>query len=141
MRIWHKDLIGVLPDNYLFAQWRTLNTIKRTILKGKEVEDKIVSVALDYDTLHLMTYSNLVKNEIEKRKHVISTKLHKEFYQWCIKNSHTGLAYEIEYDRLFKDWHNDRYLKQCYYTMQELYDRDCITKEEWDKFKVVKGDE
>lgn len=27
--------------------------------------------------------------------------------------------------------HNDRYLKQCYYNLQEKADRGIITKEEW----------
>ena len=29
--------------------------------------------------------------------------------------------------------HNDRYLKQCYYNLQEKYDRHIITAEEWEK--------
>ena len=29
--------------------------------------------------------------------------------------------------------HNDRYLKQCYYNLQEKYDRGIIAKEEWQK--------
>lgn len=36
-------------------------------------------------------------------------------------------------EELFKDWHNDRYLKQCLLNLQEKYDCGGITQEEWDK--------
>lgn len=29
--------------------------------------------------------------------------------------------------------HNDRYLTQCYYNLQEKYDRRIISNEEWEK--------
>ena len=34
---------------------------------------------------------------------------------------------------LFEGWHNERYLKQCYYNLQEKYDCRGISKEEWMK--------
>ena len=40
--------------------------------------------------------------------------------------------------------HNDRYLKQCYYNLQEKYDRGIITKDEWvkieEKYMEVKNE-
>jgi hypothetical protein len=39
---------------------------------------------------------------------------------------------------LFEGWHNERYLKQCYYNLQEKYDCGGISKEEWMKvYKYV----
>ena len=32
---------------------------------------------------------------------------------------------------IFKDWHNDRYLTQCYYNLQEKWDRGGIPFDEW----------
>lgn len=37
--------------------------------------------------------------------------------------------------------HNDRYLKQCYYNLQEKYDRGIITQEEWEKIENFIGKE
>ena len=41
----------------------------------------------------------------------------------------------VKYDNLFHGWHNDRYLTQCFYNLQEKYDRGGITQEEWDKIQ------
>ena len=38
-------------------------------------------------------------------------------------------SYQIE--DIYRDWHNDRYLKQCYHNLQEKYDCGGITKDEW----------
>lgn len=32
---------------------------------------------------------------------------------------------------LFKDWHNERYLRQCLLNLQEKYDCDAIPEKEW----------
>jgi hypothetical protein len=36
-----------------------------------------------------------------------------------------------EREKLFKDWHNDRYLLQCYYNLQEKHDCGGISDDEW----------
>ena len=47
------------------------------------------------------------------------------------------LAFDILQDYIvnsdvFPEWHNDRYLWQCYYNLQEKYDCGGITQNEWD---------
>lgn len=32
---------------------------------------------------------------------------------------------------IYKDWHNERYLKQCLYNLQEKYDCGGISENEW----------
>jgi len=36
-------------------------------------------------------------------------------------------------DLFYYSEHNDRYLKQCFYNLQEKYDRGIITDEEWNE--------
>ena len=36
-----------------------------------------------------------------------------------------------ELNDIFNDWHNDRYLVQCLYNLQEKYDCGGISNEEW----------
>ena len=38
---------------------------------------------------------------------------------------------------LYEGWHNDRYLAQCYYNLQEKYDCGGITEDEWQKIEEV----
>ena len=49
-------------------------------------------------------------------------------------------------DEIFQDWHNERYLNQCYYNLQEKYDCGGITEDKWRKveekyeeFKTVRN--
>lgn len=37
---------------------------------------------------------------------------------------------------LFNDFHNDRYIKQCYYKLQEFYDTSALTEEIWNKIYI-----
>ena len=37
--------------------------------------------------------------------------------------------------QIFEHWHNDRYLCQCLYNLQEKYDCGGITKDEYDRLK------
>ena len=39
----------------------------------------------------------------------------------------------VEYDELYKNWHNRRYATQCYYNLEEKYDRGGIPDYEWEK--------
>jgi len=34
---------------------------------------------------------------------------------------------------IYFDWHTDRYLRQCYYNLEEKYDRGGIPEDEWMK--------
>ena len=48
---------------------------------------------------------------------------------WCINKV------IVDIDEIFPNWHNERYLKQCFYNLQEKYDCGSITKSEYDKLK------
>ena len=41
-------------------------------------------------------------------------------------------------NELFKNWHTQRYLKQCVYNLQEKFDCGGISGEEWKKIKTLK---
>ena len=43
------------------------------------------------------------------------------------------------HDELFKEWHNERYFWQCYFNLQEKYDRGGISPEEWSKIELYKN--
>jgi len=43
----------------------------------------------------------------------------------CDNNKH------IEFDDLYSGWHNKRYLKQCYYNLEEKADNGGLTEDEW----------
>jgi 3-methyladenine DNA glycosylase AlkD len=56
-----------------------------------------------------------------------------KYYNEILDFCEEDIDEEAEYVEMPYPEHNDRYLKQCYYNLQEKYDRGIITKEEWQK--------
>lgn len=136
MRLWHYELIPYLPKEMLVSQWRECIAIKRQWEKGT-LKHRLVSYVKDYDKGYFLDYFYLVRKELEKRKINYKDKYYLEIYRFCENDIH----YESEY--MYQE-HNDRYLKQCYYNLQEKYDRDIITEEEWELihkniYDLIKG--
>lgn len=126
MRLWHYKLIESLPNEMLVSQWRECIAIKRQWEKGT-LKHRLVSYVMDYDKRYFMWYVNQVTAEMIKRNIKYSIKLYLELKDFCnTHNNHWLLNYNYSE-------HNDRYLKQCYYNLQEKYDRGIITEEEWEK--------
>ena len=69
---------------------------------------------MDYDRYYFMNYVNKVVNELESRNIKYNRHLFNEILKFC---NESGI-YIGNYPE-----HNNRYLKQCYYNLQEKYDR------------------
>lgn len=123
MRLWHKDLIDVLPDNQLKGQWRECCLITKALHDGN-LNHLLVNKVKDYAPDHLWTYGRMVHDEMRKRGYKVDFE---RFNQWFPFGGYG----HIDRDTLFDGWHNDRYLLQCYYNLQEKYDCGGISEEEW----------
>lgn len=128
MRLWHKDLIEKLPNKMLVSQWRELAAIVGSINKKGTPNHRLVNILLEYDKSHFYTYSNLIYEEMKRRNMNPKVIVYNKIDEYC----HSKL---IDKDMLFLNWHNDRYYKQCYYNLEEKYDRGIISLEDWDKIK------
>lgn len=125
MRLWHKDLIKVLPKQQLLGQWRECCLIAKSIKENGTPNHILVNRIMDYPIEHFYAYVCLVKDEIENRGYKCDFS---RFSKWIdIDENHNTITME----ELFKDWHNYRYLKQCLYNLQEKYDCKGISKDEW----------
>ncbi len=123
MRLWHKYLIHYLPKSQLIAQWRELNSIFK---KGDEHLDHIlINYVYNYDKLHLYSYSQLVIDEMKSRGYKINSwdnyKKYFDLNESCLMDYYSKNKLSI--DDIFAEHHNDRYLYQCFYNLQEKYDR------------------
>jgi uncharacterized protein (TIGR02328 family) len=118
-------MIPVLPNKMLVSQWRECIAIKRQWEKGT-LKHRLVSYVMNYDKKWFCNYVELVIDELESRHIKYQDKYYDEIYKFC-----DGRTY---YQTNYKE-HNDRYLKQCYYNLQEKADRGIITKEEWQKIE------
>lgn len=124
MRLWDYRLLKVLPDRFIVSQWRECIAIKRQWEKGT-LKHRLVSYVKDYDKELFINYVTKVVHEMMNRNIKFQLKYYDEIIDFC-----GGTFITENYD-----CHNGRYLKQCYYNLQEKYDRGIITKEEWEKVK------
>ena len=123
MRLWHKDLIPYLPKQQLLGQWRECCCIAKNIHDKGTPNHILVNKIMDYPITHFHYYASMVSDEMERRGYRCNFD---KFNKWIhLEENH------CTYDKLFKDWHNDRYLHQCYCNLQEKYDCGGISEEEW----------
>ena len=132
MRLWHRDLVSVLPKKQLISQWRECCAIAAMIAKNKSPNHLLVNRVLS-SRGDFYAYTQLVIGELKKRNYKISIKT----MERCVKNILHSNAYEDNstHFNYFPYWHTDRYLKQCYYNLEEKFDCGRISQEEFDKVK------
>ena len=118
-------MLDVLPNKMIVSEWRELIAIKRRWEKGT-LKHRLVSYVKNYDKTIFVEYVGRVYNECLKRNIKIRDKYWFEFLKFC------DIDYNFEKKNIYPE-HNDRYLRQCYFNLQEKYDRGIISKEEWQK--------
>ena len=84
----------------------------------------LVNKVLDYPREHFNLYAYLIYKETENRGYRT---------EWERFQPRDGAVVIVLGDRweLFKDWHNDRYMRQCLSNLQEKADCGAIPAEEW----------
>lgn len=125
MRLWHKDLIPVLPRQQLLGQWRECCLIAKNIAEKGTPNHLLVNKIMDYPTGHFWEYGYLIYGEMQNRGYKCGFD---RFEQW-FENPWALLV--PNHTELFSDWHNERYLLQCYHNLQEKCDCGGISDAEW----------
>ena len=143
IRLWHKDLIPYLPKNQLLGQWRECCCIAKNIADNGTPNHILVNKVLNYPAIHFLVYTNMILAEMKNRGYKISEKSYLKFCEniRCAKpyfNINADLL--IKNDKVFPDWHNTRYLRQCLFNLQEKADCNGITIDEWQRIKDKFGD-
>ena len=144
MRLWHKDLISYLPRQQLIAQWRELCAICSNLASKGTPNHLLVNKILDYPKNHFWTYYSLIVKEMSDRGYRITANSMDKFSSnyYLFAHSYLDDYKVIKVIDVYPDWHNERYLKQCLYNLQEKYDCGGISEEEWriitDNFGGVK---
>ena len=115
-----------MPKNQLCDQWRECCAIAKNIVKNGTPNHLLVNRIMQYPIEHFYRYGILVEAEMERRGY----KCEKDkFEKWFDKSIITK---NFDYINLFQGWHTHRYLKQCYYNLQEKYDCGGIPEKEWE---------
>lgn len=146
MRLWPYQMIDVLPRKHLVSQWRECLAISGVLASKGVVNHSTVNRLNEYDIEHFVFYTELIRKEFYNRGYRIGQntieKLNNDInfenilpslsIKEILENKNYT-QYEINGNILFKNFHNDRYIKQCLYMFQEKYDTNYLTEEEWSK--------
>ena len=149
MRLWHYKILPYIPNSQIKGQWRELNVIFKA---GKErINHILINYVKDCSKADLKMYTYMVLHEMMIRKlNFVSLNPLREFFKMTDYSQEEILeeAFVIEhiYDYLktpiFVGYHTDRYLLQCFYNLQEKYDRGQkdFSKEQYEQLEqFVKG--
>lgn len=128
MRLWHKDLISYLSRKQLIAQWRECCAIAGSIAKKGTPNHLLVNKVLS-SRGDFYSYCNIVVSELKRRNYKVSEKAMKT----CFDNILASNNFETNSTNfeIFPDWHNNRYLKQCLFNLQEKYDCGGVPEDDW----------
>ena len=124
MRLWHKDLIPVLPRLLLIGQWRECCLIARNIKQKGKPGNLLVDPVMDYPIEHFISYTYLVFEEMVKRDYSVHSSSFAKYFN-------IPFCQTVKTDRIFRGWHSDRYFNQCIMNLQEKQDRGGIDGREW----------
>lgn len=131
MRLWHYKLIPVLPKKQLVSQWRECIAIKGMWEKGKLANQPLVNYVMNYNEALLYEYTLKICDELKRRGINFRYIYINEMFRFCFPKGYTIAGFE-NYPE-----HNDRYLKQCYYNLQEKHDRGMISDIEWKSIELL----
>ena len=124
MRLWHYDLIDVLPRKQLQGQWRECLAIAGSIKKNGTPNHLLVNYVLNYDIKVFKDFSKQIYNEMLNR----GLKASKERLKSILDmNNNVNIICD---ENTFKE-HNNEYLTICYYNLKEKYICGGITDDEW----------
>lgn len=130
MRLWHKELITVLPNKQLLGQWRECCAIVGNIKTLGFPNHILVNRIMDYKLSHFYKYCSLISSEMYDRGYKTSDSAVNKIMEITDEDTRMGIEF-ITTEELFAGWHNERYLKQCLYNLQEKYDCKGISESEW----------
>ena len=116
----------------MLSQLRECVAISKSIYEKGTPNHILVNKIMDYDLSEFRIYCNMVIYEmICNRSYTVSTK--------TIKKLQDYIDFEIDStvieNKIFENWHNNRYLRQCLFNLQEKADCNGITIDEWQRIK------
>lgn len=109
MRLWHHEMIELLPKSQLLAQWRELNSIF-----AKEDRHILINYIYEYPKEHLFAYTSFILQEMRTRNINIRTIDKMNCYFSDIEQTNM-----IDYP--FSRHHDDEYFEICYFNLKEKF--------------------
>ena len=109
MRLWHEQLIPLLPKNQLLGQHRECCALRGN---GWNKKHKTVDYAFSYTPYHLFLFHSLVMDEMEKRGYKVSEECRDKNYRGKTAEKYDKLEEKMIESPIYKE-HNGEYLMEC----------------------------
>ena len=129
MRLWHRDLIRVLPREQLVAQWRELSSIAGSVQKNGGPNHLLVNFVIDYDFDHFISYAYYVREEMTRRGYRTMNSVWDKIV--VLKPNYII----VPLNELYKGKMNNTYFDICWYNLYEKYLCGGIREEDWVKIR------
>lgn len=134
MRLWDYRLIKVLPNAQLKAMRYEIGDM---VKQYPNIKNRLVSYANNYDIVYLLSYFYQVAKEMEKRNIKMNDAYNSEIVDICFQKSKSeNIFFDFNTPPIYPE-HNDRYLRQNFFNLEEKHDRNMITDEEWEEILKV----
>ena len=115
MRLWHEQIIPLLPKNQLLGQHRECCALRGNGWKKKQ---KTVDYVFSYSPYELFLYHSLVMDEMEKRGYQVSIEWRDKNYRGKIAEKYRNLEEKMIDGPIYKE-HNQEYLQECIENLRE----------------------
>lgn len=144
LRMWHVDLLWCLPYKQLVAQWRECCCIAKNWADYGSPGHILVNVITKYPLIYFCWYCHAVLEEMWMRDYEVRelsvTHINKNIDIIRDNLGYFDLYADVlnpipEDVKIYPNWMNDRYLLQCYYNLEEKYDRGGVSPTEWEIFE------
>ena len=109
MRLWHEQIIHLLPKNQLLGQHRECCALRGN---GWNKKHKTVDYVFKYSPYNLFIYHSKIMDEMEKRGYRVSTEWRDKNYRGQKAKSYSNLE-EINISSPTYKEHNSEYLAEC----------------------------
>ena len=109
MRLWHEQLIPLLPKNQILGQHRECCALRGN---GWNKKHKTVDYVFSYSPYHLFIFHSLVMDEMEKRGYKVSEEWRDKNYRGKTAEKYDILEEKMIESPIYKE-HNGEYLLEC----------------------------
>ena len=109
MRLWHEQIIHLLPKNQLLGQHRECCALRGN---GWNKKHKTVDYVFTYSPYNLFIYHSKIMDEMEKRGYRVSREWRDKNYRGQKAESYSNLEETNISSPIYKE-HNDEYLAEC----------------------------
>ena len=130
MRLWHTELIKVLPREQLVAQWRELSAIAGAVQKNGSPNHLLVNFVLNYDWNHFVSYAYYVRKEMTNRGYRTMNSVWDKICSLADNKENI-----LPLDEVYKEKMNKQYFVICHFNLLEKYICGGIDDETWNNIE------